>query len=169
MASGLSNFQSSTRAIPRYFSGTPMDGLVDLRADLRATGGTCSMSDTTKAAADEAAQAPTLTQKLSRWVAIAVAAVFVLIGAIKAYDFFMPQMPACAGGNTVDVVRGIFKNKGIALTALSDMKLDTESSAQRNCLAHIQTASETGTISSRITMQGRSFQVLITKVDAKPL
>jgi hypothetical protein len=92
----------------------------------------------------------------------------VLIGALKAYNFFVPQMPACADSNTADVVRGIFKNKDVALTNLSDMKLDNETGSERNCLAHIETAGETGTIAYRITMQGKEFQVMITKVDAKP-
>ncbi len=100
------------------------------------------MSETTKSApaADTAAQAPTLT-----------------------------QMPASVDTSVADVIRDIFKQKDITLTNLSDLKLDNETSSERNCLAHIETASETGTISYPITMQGKEFQVLIANVDAKPL
>ena len=61
-----------------------------------AKGGTSIMSETTKSApaAGTAAQAPTLT-----------------------------QMPACADTSVADVIRDIFKQKDIALTKLSDLKL----------------------------------------------
>jgi len=100
------------------------------------------MSETTKSApaADTAAQAPTLT-----------------------------QMPASVDTSVADVIRDIFKQKDITLTNLSDLKLDNETSSERNCPAHIETASETGTISYPITMQGKEFQVLIANVDTKPL
>lgn len=127
------------------------------------------MSKTTKPApaADAAAQASTLTQKISRWVTIAAGIIIGLIGLLKVYNYMVPQMPACADSNTA-VIRDIVKKKDVALTQLSDLKLDTETKSERNCLAHIETASETGTIAYRITMQGKEFQVMITKVDAKP-
>lgn len=129
------------------------------------------MSDTTGAApgGQPAAQQPTLTQKLTRWVTIAAGLIIGLVGLLKLYNAFVPQMPNCGDSQTTDVIRNIFKSKNIALTKLDSAKLDNETSAERNCVAHIETSSETGTISYRITMQGKEFQVLITKVDAKPL
>ena len=56
-----------------------------------------------------AAQAPTLTQKISRWVTIAAG--IILIGLLKVYIYMVPQMPACADSNTADVIRDIFKKK----------------------------------------------------------
>jgi hypothetical protein len=128
------------------------------------------MSETDKPApaADAAAQAPTLTQKISRWVTIAAGIILGLIGLLKVYNYMVPQMPACADSNTADVIRDIFKKKDVALTQLSDLELDTETKSERNCLAHIETEGETGTIAYRITMQGKEFQVMISKVDAKP-
>ena len=73
----------------------------------------------------------------------------------------VPQMPACADSNTADVIRDIFKKKDVAPTQLSDLELDTETKSERNCLAHIETEGETGTIAYRITMQGKEFQVMI--------
>jgi hypothetical protein len=101
-------------------------------------------------------------------VTIAAGIILALIGLLKIYNAFVPQMPACADTSVADVIRDIFKQKDIALTKLSDLKLDNETASERNCLAHIETASETGTISYRITMQGKEFQVLIAKVDAEP-
>jgi hypothetical protein len=71
------------------------------------------MSETDKPApaADAAAQAPTLTQKISRWFTIAAGIILGLIGLLKVYNYMVPQMPACADSNTADVIRDIFKKK----------------------------------------------------------
>ncbi|HTT48185.1 MAG TPA: hypothetical protein VMG39_09305 [Pseudolabrys sp.] len=129
------------------------------------------MSETIKTApaAEPAAQAPTFMQKLSRWVTIAAGLVLGLVGLLKVYNAFVPQLPSCDDSKTADVIRGIFQQKDIALTKLTDLKLANESGGERNCTAHIETASETATISYSLTLQGKEFQVRITKVDAKPL
>jgi len=110
----------------------------------------------------------TLMQKLNRWGLIAAAIVLGLIGLLKIYNAFSPQMPSCESDNTSAVIHDIFKKKDIPLTAFNDIKTVSDESAQRDCSAHIETASEKATISYRISMQGSDFQVLITKVDPAP-
>jgi hypothetical protein len=105
-------------------------------------------------------------QKFQRWFLIACAAIIGLLGLLKLYNVFMPQMPRCEASETTDLIRSIFKKKDIDLAALNAMTPVTETSSERNCRAHIETSSETATIEYRITMQGKEFTVLITKVDA---
>jgi len=83
------------------------------------------------------------------------------------YKAFTPQLPGCAAQATADVIRDIFKSKNVAITVLNNMTTVSESSSLQTCQAHIETAAETGTIFYTITLQGSSFQVLITKVDAR--
>jgi hypothetical protein len=77
-------------------------------------------------------------------------------------------MPSCSASETADVIRNIFKGKDVPLTKLSDMTLVNETSAERNCSARIETKDDTAAIGYRITLEGKEFKVLITKVDAKP-
>jgi hypothetical protein len=110
----------------------------------------------------------TLVQKLTPWVTIILGLIIGVLGLVKLYHAFVPQMPACDASETTDLIRSIFTKKDITLTALNGMKLVNETSDARNCQAHLETASETATIAYRITLQGKEFQVLITKVDAQP-
>ena len=107
-------------------------------------------------------------QTVSKWFMIACAAIVGVLGLVKMYHAFSPQMPTCSASETADVIRNIFKGKDVPLTKLSDMTLVNETSAERNCSAHIETSDETATITYRITLEGKEFKVLITKVDAKP-
>ena len=108
------------------------------------------MTDT-KSATPPAAEPPkTLMQKLNRWGVIAAGIILGLIGILKVYNAFTPQMPSCASDNASVVIRDIFKKKDIALTALDDFKTVSEESAQRDCTAHIETASEKATLFYRI-------------------
>ena len=107
-------------------------------------------------------------RKTTRWVTILAAIIIGGTGLMRLYASFTPQMPACDASETTDVIRSIYTGKNITLTKLSDMKVVSETSAERNCQAHIETAGETATIDYRITLQGKQFQVQITKVDAHP-
>ena len=84
----------------------------------------------------------TFMQKLTEWVTIGAGVILGLIGLLKAYNYFVPQLPTCASNETNAVLHDIFKKKDIALTALNDFKTVSEASAQRDCQAHIETASE---------------------------
>jgi hypothetical protein len=128
------------------------------------------MTETTSATppAKTAEPPKTFMQKLTQWVALGAGVILGLIGLLKVYNAFVPQMPTCASDETNTVLHDIFKKKDIALTALNDFKTVSEASAQRDCQAHIETASEKATVSYRITLQGKDFQVMITKVDAAP-
>jgi hypothetical protein len=110
----------------------------------------------------------TFVQKLSQWVTIGAGVILGLIGLLKVYNAFVPQLPTCASDETNAVLHDIFKKKDIALTTLNDFKMVSEASAQRDCQAHIETPSEKATVSYRITLQGKDFQVMITKVEAAP-
>jgi hypothetical protein len=112
--------------------------------------------------------AKTFWQKASRWGTIIAGVIVGLIGLLKIYNAFVPQMPGCAADETGTVLRDIFKKKDVELTALNDFRTVSDTSAQRDCQAHIETASETATIAYRISQEGKNFQVLITKVDATP-
>ena len=107
-------------------------------------------------------------QTVSKWFMIACAAIVGVLGLVKMYHAFSPQMPTCSASETADVIRNIFKGKDVPLTKLSDMTLVNETSAERNCSARIETKDETAAIGYRITLEGKEFKVLITKVDAKP-
>jgi hypothetical protein len=126
------------------------------------------MTDAKSATPPSAEPPKTLMQKVNRWGVIVAAIILGLIGILKVYNAFSPQMPDCGSDNATGVIRDIFKKKDIALTALNNFKTVSDESAQRDCTAHIETASEKATISYRISKQGSDFQVLITKVDATP-
>lgn len=104
----------------------------------------------------------------SKWFLIACGAIIGVLGLVRMYHAFTPQMPACSASETGGVIRNIFTQKNITLTKLSDMTQVNETSAERNCQAHIETDAETATIFYRITLDGKEFKVLIVKVDAKP-
>jgi hypothetical protein len=125
------------------------------------------MTETTSATppAKTAEPPKTFMQKLTQWVALGAGVILGLIGLLKVSDAFVPQMPTCASDETNTVLHDIFKKKDIAL---NDFKTVSEAAAQRDCQAHIETASEKATVSYRITLQGKDFQVMITKVDAAP-
>jgi hypothetical protein len=124
------------------------------------------MTDVKTTAPPTAEPPKTLMQKLNRWGLYAAAIILGLIGLLRLYNAFSPQMPTCGSDDATNVIRNIFKKKDIALTALNDFKTVSDESAQRDCSAHIETASEKATISYRIIKQGSDFQVMITKVDA---
>jgi hypothetical protein len=105
---------------------------------------------------------------VSKWFMIVCAAIVGVLGLVKMYHAFSPQMPDCSASETGGVIRNIFTQKNITLTKLSDMTQVNETSAERNCSAHIETNEETATIFYRITLENKEFKVLITKVDAKP-
>lgn len=113
-----------------------------------------------------AAPSKTLGQKLTQWLSIIFALIIGVLGVVKLYHVFAPSMPACDASETADLIRSIFKKKDIELTTLNAMTPVNETSSERNCQAHIETSSESATIDYRITMQGKEFTVLITKVDA---
>ena len=104
----------------------------------------------------------------SKWFMIVCAAIIGVLGLVRMYHAFSPQMPSCSASETADVIRSIFKGKDVPLTKLSDLRLVNETAAERNCSAQIETKDETATIAYRITLEGKEFKVLITKVDAKP-
>jgi hypothetical protein len=91
-----------------------------------------------------------------------------LLGLLKLYNAFTPQLPGCAADSTATVLRDIFKKKDVELTVLNNTKTVTDTSSVQTCQAHIETPAETGTISYSITLQGSDFQVRIDKVDAAP-
>src|SRR6185312_16319622 len=103
-----------------------------------------------------------------KWAMIVFGVIILGVVALRAYTAFAPQMPSCSASQTGDVIRSIFKGKNVPLTNISDMTLVNETSSERNCQAHIETDSETATINYRITLEGKQFQVLITKVEARP-
>jgi len=107
-------------------------------------------------------------QRFHKWAMIVFAVIMLGIGALKMYHAFVPEMPSCSASETADVIRNIFKGKDVPLTKLSDMTQVNETSAERNCSARIETKDETAAIGYRITLEGKEFKVLITKVDAKP-
>jgi len=107
-------------------------------------------------------------QRFHKWAMIVFAVIMLGIGALKMYHAFVPEMPSCSASETADVIRNIFKGKDVPLTKLSDMTLVNETSAERNCSARIETKDETAAIGYRITLEGKEFKVLITKVDATP-
>ena len=107
-------------------------------------------------------------QTVSKWFMIVCAAIVGVLGLVKMYHAFVPEMPSCSASETGGVIRNIFTQKNITLTKLSDMTQVNETSAERNCSAHIETNDETATIFYRITLENNEFKVLITKVDAKP-
>lgn len=107
-------------------------------------------------------------RKFQQWFLIACAAIIGLLGLLKLYNTFVPQMPRCDASETTDLIRSIFKKRDIELTTLNAMTPVSETSSERNCRAHLETSSESATIEYRITMQGKEFTVLITKVDARP-
>ncbi|MGH6663481.1 MAG: hypothetical protein ACREB2_01070 [Pseudolabrys sp.] len=110
----------------------------------------------------------TRTQKLTRWVTIGAGIILGLIGILKVYNAFTPQLPSCGSDDVSNLVRDIFKKKDVALTALNDFKTVADGSQQRDCTAHLETASEKATVFYRLTLQGKEFNVLITKVDTAP-
>ena len=91
-----------------------------------------------------------------------------LLGLLKLYNAFTPQLPGCAADSTASVLRDIFKKKDVELTVLNNMKTVIDTSSVQTCQVHIETPAETGTISYSITLQGSDFQVRIDKVDAAP-
>jgi hypothetical protein len=108
----------------------------------------------------------TFWQKAQQWFLIVCGIIIGLLGLLKLYNAFTPQLPGCAADATATVIRDIFKKKDVELTVLNNMKTVTETSSEQNCQAHIETLAETGTIDYRITLEGSNFQVTITKVDA---
>ena len=130
------------------------------------------MSETTKTVtpppAATAEPPKTFTQKATRWFMIACAVIIGIGGLIKTYKVFSPSLPDCAADETTAVIRNIFKQKDVDLRSLTDMKAVTDTSSEKNCQAHIETPTETATISYRVSWQGREAQILITKVDAAP-
>ena len=105
-------------------------------------------------------------QKAQQWFLIVCGIIIGLLGLLKLYNAFTPQLPGCAADATATVIRDIFKKKDVELTVLNNMKTVTETSSEQNCQAQIETLAETGTIDYRITLEGSNFQVTITKVDA---
>jgi hypothetical protein len=110
----------------------------------------------------------TFWQKAQQWFLIVCGIIIGLLGLLKLYNAFAPQLPGCAADATATVIRDIFKKKDVDLTVLNNMKTLTETSSEQNCQAHIETPAETGTIDYRITLEGSNFQVMVTKVEAAP-
>jgi len=99
-----------------------------------------------------AAEAPkTFWQKAQQWFLIVCGIIIGLLGLLKLYTAFTPQLPGCAADTTATVLRDIFKKKDVELTVLNNMKTVTDTSSEQTCQAHIKTPAETGTISYNIT------------------
>ena len=114
--------------------------------------------------APTAEQPKTTWQKAQQWFLVVCGIIIGLLGLLKLYNAFTPQLPGCATDATATVLRDIFKGKNVELTVLNDMKTVTDTSSAQTCQAHIETAAQTGTIFYTIALQGsncRDCQVLL--------
>ena len=116
--------------------------------------------------APTAEQPKTTWQKTQQWFLVVCGIIIGLLGLLKLYNAFMPQLPGCTTDATATVIRDIFKSKNVELTVLNDLKTVTDTSSAQTCQAHIEQRRKPGRFST-ITLQGSNFQVLIDKVDAK--
>ena len=122
------------------------------------------MSETSATPAD---QPKTFWQKASRWIFAVCGVVIMIGGAMKIYKAASPGLPNCDSATTKTAITDIYKEKNVTLTSLTDMKSITDTSSEKTCQAHLETAGETATVSYRLFFQDGSSKVMITKVDAK--
>jgi hypothetical protein len=122
----------------------------------------------TPAPASPAEAAPrTFWQKATQWFIAACLIISGGLGILKGYNSFF-SLPACASDTAGDTLKSIFKEKNVEITALSDFKSVTDTSAERTCQAHVETPSETADIDYRIYKEGWTTKVMITEVKAQP-
>jgi len=120
------------------------------------------MIENVQPAVTAAAAKPSFQQRLTTWATMAVALIFVVIGAMKVIDDF--SLPTCASDRAEETIKGIYKSRDVTLTKVSDMKTVTDTRSERTCTALIESADATATIDYKIFWQGWSAQVLIETV-----
>jgi hypothetical protein len=126
------------------------------------------MTESTNATAAAETPAPkTFVQKITPAFMTVCAVIIAIGGAIKIYKFISPSLPDCTASETTDVIRNIMKEKNVVLNDLSGMTSLNETPTEKTCQAHIDTPIETGTILYKVSWEGKSAQVMITKVDVK--
>jgi len=120
------------------------------------------MTENVQPAASAAAAKQTFQQKLTTWVTMAVALIFVLIGAMKVIDEF--SLPTCGSERSEETIKSIYKSRNVTLTKVDDMKTVTDTRSERTCTASIESADARATIDYKIFWQGWTAQVLIETV-----
>ncbi|MGH6770628.1 MAG: hypothetical protein ACRECO_16580 [Xanthobacteraceae bacterium] len=118
------------------------------------------------AAASPDAPKPTFWQRWSRWITIAAGVIILLTGLLQLLVSF--SLPGCGDKRAVDALHAIFKERKIAIDAISDFKPVTDTSSEKTCQALVKAPGELATIQYRIYWSGWTPQVMITKVDSKP-
>jgi hypothetical protein len=104
---------------------------------------------------------------LPRWVAILVGIIFVGVGGIKLLG--AATLPGCESHDATQSLREIFKEQTGETVEVTDAKLATETNAERNCTAHVTTATETADITYRVFWDGWTKRVQIGEVNAQPI
>ena len=120
------------------------------------------MTENVQPAASAAGAKQTFQQKLTTWVTMAVALIFVLIGAMKVIDEF--SLPTCGSERSEETIKSIYKSRNVTLTKVDDMKTVTDTRSERTCTASIESADASATIDYKIFWQGWTAQVLIETV-----
>jgi hypothetical protein len=118
-------------------------------------------------AAPAQAAPQTFRQKATQWFIAACLLISGGLGMVKVYNNFF-SLPACESDTAGDTLKSIFKDKNVEITALSDFKSVTDTSAEKTCQAHVETPSETANIDYRIYKEGWTTKVMITEVKAQP-
>ena len=106
--------------------------------------------------------------KLVNWLYVVGGVIALLLGVLKIYNVFVPELPDCTSSSVKTSLGDIFKKKNLELTSLTNQKSLTDTSSEKTCQADFMTAAEAGTLFYRIYWEDKSAQILITKVDTHP-
>jgi hypothetical protein len=107
--------------------------------------------------------APTLKQRLTKWLPIAAGLVAALIGAVKLIETF--SLPSCESSRSLGAIKTIFKDKDLPEPTLTDAKSLTSTSSEKTCATAYEIPNEKGTLDYRVFWDGWDAKVMITKVN----
>ena len=117
----------------------------------------------TPVAPPQAPAAPTLGQRLTKWIPIAAGLIAALIGAAKLFETF--SLPSCESSRSLGAIKSIFKDKNLPEPTLTDPKSLTSTSSEKTCETAYEIPNEKGTLDYRVFWDGWDAKVMITKVN----
>ena len=97
--------------------------------------------------------------RIITWISIAVAALIILGLIVQWFS-----LPNCDASQTREALRGIFADRKVEITTLTDLQQVAETDAERTCRANVTTPTEKVSITYRVYKENNQTRVQVTGV-----
>src|SRR6185503_6883162 len=85
---------------------------------------------------------PDFKQKLYAWLSVIAGIILFLVGLLRVFVWIFPSLPDCPSDTASQTLRGIFKDKSVELSSLTNLKTVSDGKSEKTCRADFTTPSE---------------------------